>query len=130
LTVVAFALVGWALCFATIGAAMATTSKDNALMIHALAAPVFFVILSAVYFSRFGHTSPLATALALVGIVIAMDFFVVALVFLRSLDMFTSLIGTWIPFASIFAATYLTGTYMAGRRRSAGPDASVTAQAG
>jgi hypothetical protein len=28
---------------------------------------------------------------------------------LRSFEMFTSLLGTWIPFALIFASTYLTG---------------------
>jgi hypothetical protein len=35
---------------------------------------------------------------------------------LRSFDMFTSLIGTWIPFALIFASTYLTGRVVSGRR--------------
>jgi hypothetical protein len=37
------------------------------------------------------------------------DFFVVALLINRSLDMFASLLGTWIPFALIFTSTYLTG---------------------
>ncbi len=40
-----------------------------------------------------------------------MDFLLVALVILRSLAMFASLLGTWIPFALIFTATYLTGLY-------------------
>jgi len=43
------------------------------------------------------------------GFVIAVDFFVVALLINRSMDMFASLLGTWIPFALIFASTYLTG---------------------
>jgi hypothetical protein len=34
---------------------------------------------------------------------------VVALLINRSLEMFASLLGTWIPFALIFASTYLTG---------------------
>jgi len=38
-----------------------------------------------------------------------MDFFVVTLLINRSLEMFTSLLGTWIPFALIFTSTYLTG---------------------
>jgi hypothetical protein len=41
--------------------------------------------------------------------VIAMDFFVVAMLINRSFEMFASLLGTWIPFALIFASTYLTG---------------------
>jgi len=42
-------------------------------------------------------------------IVMAIDFFLVALVVNGSLDMFRSLLGTWIPFALIFLSTYLTG---------------------
>jgi len=37
------------------------------------------------------------------------DFFVVGLVINRSLEMFTSVLGTWIPFALIFASTWLAG---------------------
>jgi hypothetical protein len=51
----------------------------------------------------------LQTALLFVGIVIGLDFFVVALLILRSMEMFTSLLGTWIPFALIFASAYMTG---------------------
>ena len=39
------------------------------------------------------------------------DFLVVALLILHSLDMFASLLGTWIPFTLIFTSTYLTGLY-------------------
>ncbi len=42
----------------------------------------------------------------------AIDFFGVALLIYRSLAMFTSLLGTWLPFALIFAATYLTGVWV------------------
>jgi hypothetical protein len=106
------ALVGWALCGATMGIGMATTSLKNALIIHAIAAPVFFAIISLIYFRRFNYTGPLQTAFIFVGFVIVMDFFVVALLINRSLDMFTSPAGTWIPFALIFALTYLTGLYV------------------
>jgi hypothetical protein len=40
-----------------------------------------------------------------------LDFFVVALMVLHSLDMFASLLGTWIPFALIFISTWLTGLF-------------------
>lgn len=69
------AFVGWALCFATMGIGMATTSILNALIIHAIAAPIFFGFMALVYFSRFHYTSPLQTALAWVGFVITVDFF-------------------------------------------------------
>jgi hypothetical protein len=38
-----------------------------------------------------------------------MDFFVVALIIYQSLDMFRSLLGTWVPFFLIFGATWATG---------------------
>lgn len=115
-TIIAAGLVGWMLCFATMGLGMATLSLDAALVVHAIAAPIIFGAVSLVYFSRFGSTGPLATAAIFVGIVIAMDFFVVALLINRSLAVFASPIGTWIPFGLIFVSTYLTGRYVATHR--------------
>jgi hypothetical protein len=103
------AFVGWALCTATMVISMTTTTIENALIIHAIGAPVIFTGVSLIYFNRFHHTSPLKTAVIFVGIVIFMDFFVVSLLVLGNFEMFASLLGTWIPFALIFASTYLTG---------------------
>ena len=111
MTILIHAFIGWALCAATMGLGMAFTSLENALVIHAIAAPVFFAAVSFTYFQRFGYTSPLQTAGLFVAFVIGMDFFVVALLINRSLDMFTSLLGTWIPFALIFTSTWLTGVF-------------------
>jgi hypothetical protein len=111
ITVLVHAFVGWALCAATMGIGMSTTTLDNALIIHAIAAPIFFMLVSLVYFKIYNYTTPLQTAIIFVAFVILMDFFVVALLINRSLDMFASLLGTWLPFALIFASTYLTGRY-------------------
>lgn len=111
--ILSHAFVGWALCAATIGIGMAVTSLNTALVIHAIAAPVFFALVSLVYFRRFHFTTPLQTALIFTAFVIGMDFFVVALLINRSLEMFTSLLGTWIPFALIFLSTLLTGLLVA-----------------
>jgi len=107
--ILAHAFVGWVLCAATIGIGMAVTSLNNALIIHAVAAPIFFSLVSLVYFRKFHYTMPLQTAVIFVSFVIFMDFFVVAMLINRSFEMFTSLLGTWIPFVLIFASTYLTG---------------------
>jgi hypothetical protein len=120
LTILVHDFIGWALCGATMGVGMATTSLQNALIAHATGAPIIFAIVSLVYFKRFNYTTPLQTALIFVAFVIAMDFLVVALLINRSLDMFASLLGTWIPFALIFASTYLTGLYL---ERSTGQSA-------
>jgi hypothetical protein len=115
-TILAHALVGWALCAATMGIGMATMPIQTTLIVHAIGAPVFFTIVSLVYFRKFNYTAPLQTALIFVGFVITVDFFVVSLLILKSLEMFTSPLGTWIPFALIFASTYLTGLFTVKRR--------------
>ncbi len=116
--------VGWMLCFATMGFGMATMSLDNALIVHAIAAPFIFGAVSSVYFTRFGYTAPFATATIFVGVVITMDFFVVALLINRSLAMFASPIGTWVPFGLIFTSTYVMGRNHS--RRSVGIETSAS----
>jgi hypothetical protein len=117
LIILAHAFVGWMLCAATMGIGMSLTSTNNTLIIHAIAAPIFFAGVSLVYFSKFNYTAPLQTALIFVAFVIAMDFFVVAMLIIRSFDMFASLLGTWIPFVLIFASTYLTGLFVLQKKR-------------
>jgi hypothetical protein len=102
-------LIGWGLCGATIGIGRNVTTMDNTLIIHAIAAPVIFGLLSWLYFSKFHYTTPLQTAFIFLGIVMLMDGGVIAPFVEKSFAMFTSLLGTWIPFALIFASTYVTG---------------------
>ena len=116
-TIIIHAFIGWALCTATLGIGMAFTSLDNALILHAIAAPIFFVGVSLVYFRKLNYTTPLQTAEIFLVYAIGMDLFVVALLINHSLAMFTSLLGTWIPFALIFASTWLTGTLVAKSRK-------------
>ena len=111
LVVLAHAFVGWALCAATMGIGMATLPIQSALIVHAIGAPVYFALVSLVYFKKFNYTTPLQTASIFTGFVMAVDFFVVALLIYGSLEMFNGLLGTWIPFALIFASTYLTGLF-------------------
>lgn len=116
------AFVGWSLCFATIGIGQAVTTLQTALVVHAIAAPLFFCGVSIVYFTRFAWTAPLPTAAAFTGFVVLLDFLLVALVINRSLAMFESPLGTWIPFALIFSSTWLTGLLVTGReQRAASP---------
>ena len=103
------AFIGWVLCAATMGIGMATMTIEKTLIFHAIGAPIFFAVVSLIFFRKFNYTTPLQTAMIFVGFVIAVDFFVVALLINRSLEMFVSLLGTWIPFALIFTSTYLTG---------------------
>jgi hypothetical protein len=103
------ALAGWAYCGMLIGVGRRFLSMDATLVVHAVGAPIGFALLSLLYFKRFACTTPLQTAIAFLAVVVAMDAFLVAPVFERSYAMFASPLGTWIPFALIFAATYFTG---------------------
>jgi hypothetical protein len=113
--ILAHAFAGWALCAATMGAGMSFLPLGTALIVHAIAAPIFFTIISLIYFNKFHYTTPVLTASIFVGFVILVDFFVVALLINKSLDMFASPIGTWIPFALIFLSTCLTGLFIQNR---------------
>lgn len=118
LIILAHSFVGWALCAATIGLGMSVTSLQTALIAHAVGAPLVFFGVSVIYFTRFHYTGPLPTAVIFVAFVMVVDFFVMAMLILRSLDMFASLLGTWIPFALIFASTLMTG-HLVERRSTA-----------
>jgi hypothetical protein len=112
LIVGAHGLVGWALCAITMSIGMAMLPMQTALVVHVVAAPIFFKLVSLVYFRRFAYTTPLQTAFIFTGLVILLDFFLVALLINRSLAMFASPLGTWVPFAFIFTATYVVGLYV------------------
>ncbi len=112
------ALLGWALCGAIMGIGRMVTTIENTLAIHAVGAPVIFAVITWFYATRCGGPSPLQTALVLVGVVIGMDAFLVAPVFEKSYEMFSSLIGTWIPFALIFLSSYLTGERVQRRKQA------------
>lgn len=109
ITVIVFGLVGQMGCWGLMIGGQAITTIENALIIHALGAPIIFSIISYVYFRKFNYTSPSVTASIFLAIVVSMDFFIVALLIERSFEMFYSPIGTWIPFILIFSSTYLTG---------------------
>ncbi len=108
----AHAFVGWLLCTSIMAIGPMFIPMQTTLIVHAIGAPIIYTNLSLVYFTRFNYTTPIQTALIFVGFVIFMDFFLVALVVLKSLEMFTSPIGTWIPFSLIAASTYLTGLFV------------------
>jgi len=115
LVILAHAFVGWLFCGATMMIGLSIWPPLTAQIVHAVGAPVFFGLVSWMYFTRFNYTTPLQIAAIFVGFVILVDFFLVALVINRSLEMFASPLGTWIPFALIFASTYLTGMLLRGR---------------
>ena len=110
--------IGWALCGATMLVGRKVTSLENALIIHAISAPIIFAIVSFLYFKKFSYTKPLQTALLFVSLVIFLDVFVVGLFIEKSFEMFASALGTWIPLSLVFVSTYLTGLFAKRRNES------------
>lgn len=83
-------------------------AAPHAVAIYAAAAPIAAATVAAVYYGAFNRTTPLATAGVVVAVVMLFDL-VVALVWERSLAMFDSVLGTWLPFALVFAQTLVSG---------------------
>jgi hypothetical protein len=110
----AFAI--WAGCGAVMGIGQSATTVDNAMIIHAVAAPLIAFAVSGIYFTRSGSSRVAFTACFFTGFAMAVDVVLVALLLMRSLEMFSSPLGTWIPLGSVFAATYLAGSLIASRR--------------
>ena len=119
-SVVIHGLVGWAICGATVGIGRQLLPMNVTLIIHAVVAPVAFGLLTWHHMRRFPDSSPWVIALSMMGLVIGLDAGVVAPLFERSYEMFRSVLGTWIPFALILAASYLVARQIGSRRQSSG----------
>ena len=107
--VLGHALVGWMYCGALIAIGRQFLSLQATLIMHAIGALLGYILLSLLYFKKFAFTGPLQTGLLFLGVVMCMDVFVVAMLIEKNFAMFASPLGTWLPFALIFGATYFTG---------------------
>lgn len=82
------------------------TNMKTALIVQLILGPIGFGLLSVFHHKKFGYTRPIVTATIFLLFVVGMDFFLVGLVILESLEMFTSAIGIWLPFALIFLFSF------------------------
>jgi len=113
----AHAVVGWAVCGAIIGIGRSVTTMQNTLIIHAMAVPIVFALLSFSYFRFFNYTAPLPTAAVFLAVPLLLDLFVIAPLAEKSFAMFASFLGTWLPLALIFLSTYVVGAFINRPRR-------------
>ncbi len=114
LLLLVFALVGWALCGATIAVSRSFMPMDAALIVHAVAAPILAASLAYLHARHFAVTKPLVAAAVFVGVMIVMDAGLVAPFLEKSWSMFQSPLGTWIPFALTFLAAWGAGCWVMG----------------
>lgn len=101
------ALTGWAVCGATVAIGRQVISMDATLLVHAVVAGLAFGFLAWHYSVRYPDASALGVSLTMLSVVVGLDALVVAPFLERSYAMFRSVLGTWVPFALIFAASYI-----------------------
>ncbi|MDH3727672.1 MAG: hypothetical protein OER77_09085 [Myxococcales bacterium] len=110
--VIAHGVVGWAACGALMGALLATMSEQSAIIGHAVGAPIIFAVVTAHLFLRSGGRRPIFVASTFTAIVIALDALIVAWLIQGSFAMFSSALGTWVPFALNFVSVFVTGSLL------------------
>jgi menaquinone-dependent protoporphyrinogen oxidase len=108
----AHGVVGWALCAAAMAGFLRFFSLTAALVLHTIAAPLFFSALAWHYFRARGAREPLPTAATWTAVVMLLDLVVVAVGLERSLAMFRSIAGTWLPLGLVFIVTWVIGGLM------------------
>jgi len=109
---VAHGVAGWAACAAVMGVLLALSSTAFALVAHAVLAPIIFLLVSRHYFRDRAARDPLPTAGTFTAIVALLDLVLVGGLAQRSLEMFRSIVGFWLPLGLIFAATAVTGSVL------------------
>ena len=103
------AILGWAYCGTIMGLGQQFIPMKALLIIHMIAAPAGFGLLTIFYFRKYPAASPLFTACFWTGFIILADAILVAGLIIKSFDMFRSPIGTWIPFTLIFCTSFFIG---------------------
>ncbi len=109
---VGLALLVWASCGAVMAIGRRLWGLQTALGVHLVAAPAIAFLLSIAHARLDPACDPALRAGVVTALIVALDALVVAPLFERSYDMFKSAIGTWIPFALIFIASWAAGLLM------------------
>lgn len=109
---IAHGVAGWAACAAVLMLLLAITSTNTAIILHTIAAPIIFAIVSQRYFAARGTREPILTAAAFTAIVAILHLVVVSGLFIGSFAMWRTVTGMWLPLALVFFATWITGLTM------------------
>jgi hypothetical protein len=111
---IGLALALWAGCGGVIGVGRRLWSIDTTLRIHLVAAPILAFLVASLHKGLAPAFDPMLRAASITTIVVLLDALVVAPFFERSYAMFRSVIGTWLPFVAIFAASLAAGVLALG----------------
>ena len=100
-----WALAVWAVCALSIVTLRATVGLETALWVHLAVAPLVSLAATLAYRNHPGRLAAVPTAVLFLLFAVATDALLVAPFVERSFAMFRSPIGTWVPFALIFAGS-------------------------
>jgi hypothetical protein len=109
ISLVLLALVVWGACGGVIAIGQRVWRMQTTLVVHLFAAAAFAFAAASAHKQLAPEIGALTRAAAMTGLIIALDALVVAPLFKRSYAMFRSALGTWIPFAAIFLASWAAG---------------------
>ncbi|HXZ17830.1 MAG TPA: hypothetical protein VEH77_18040 [Roseiarcus sp.] len=114
IALVLLALALWGACGVVIGIGRKLWSIETTLRVHLVAAPILAFLAATAHRAVAPEFDPLGRAVAMTILVMLLDALVVAPFFERSFAMFRSVIGTWLPFAAMFAASWAAGLVASG----------------
>lgn len=126
---IAYGVLGWALCGALMMLLLRALPENAALAIHAIAAPLVFLALTRRYARVRGPREPWVVATTWTALIALLDAGLAGLG-LQDFAMFRSALGTWLPFTLVFFVTWLTGFLMSTlpwpKSNKTPPDASLS----
>jgi len=108
ISLILLALVLWAACGGVIAIGRRVWTLQTTLVVHLFTAAAF-AFAAAAHKLLAPEFDVVGRAAAMTGLIVALDALVVAPLFERSYAMFRSALGTWIPFAAIFLASWAAG---------------------
>lgn len=114
LVVVIVGFVGWALRVATIGFGVDLAGVWEVLLAQAVLVVPIFTGLGWLHRKTTGDLTPSNLAMVVVGVVFALDFFLVTVLVAGDLTIFGNPLATWIPYLLMAPSTWL-GAEIAGR---------------
>ena len=106
------ALAIWGFCGAIMGIGPRFISEEATLIVHLVGAPIGAAAFSSLYFRHFPRMPPARAATVVVVVALGLDAGLVAPLLLQDWSMFQSPLGLWMPMAAIFAAVFLSGSFM------------------
>lgn len=105
----AHGIAGSGLCAALMAVLLLLPSLTMALILHALAAPIFFTAIAWHYFRARGAREPLPTALTWTAMVALFDLAVIASMVPGGPEMWKSILGAGLSLALTFLASWISG---------------------